>query len=163
MPNISAFQGVGLGEHKSTLEEKEGIERESQEKVNSQTWYLILCSLVNTRPRLQTGHYKMWLVIPGPYSLKTEGPYKLFIHKREFQICQKAEESSPTSAPQIIVIIERSLQTHFSPFTLFTSLFFRYFIYKRNKGENERERLNVDKYQTNQSWDLIQAKREFAL
>ena len=54
MPNISAFQGVGLGEHKSTLKEKESTEKENQEKVNSQTWYLILCSLVTPRPRLQS-------------------------------------------------------------------------------------------------------------
>lgn len=101
MPNISAFQGVGLGEHKSTLEEKEGIERGNQEKVNSQTWYLILCSLVTPRPRLQRVHYKMWLGTPGPYSLKTGGPYKLFIHKPEFQIRQKAAESSPMSAAKL--------------------------------------------------------------
>ena len=103
----------------------------------------------------------MWLVTPGTYSLKTEVPYKLFIHKPEFQIHQKAGESSPMSAPQIIVIREQSLQTHFSPFTFFTSLFFTYFIYKRNKGVNEK--FNVDKYQTNWSWDLIHTKREFAV
>lgn len=72
MPDISSFQGGGLGEDKSTLEEKGSIERENQEEANSQTYYFILWTLATPRPRLRRVHQKMWLVTPGLYSLNIE-------------------------------------------------------------------------------------------
>ena len=72
MPDISSFQGGGLGEDKSTLEDKEGIERENPEEANSQTCTTSSSGLVTPRPRLWRVHQKMWLITPGLYSLKTE-------------------------------------------------------------------------------------------
>lgn len=65
-----------------------------------------------------------------------------FIHKPEFYIQHKARESSPTSIPQSIIILQKNLQTHSSSSAFFTSVFFNILFTKETRmrvGERKRK------------------------